>query len=961
MIHRLLKSLLSIILTLAMIDFPIDAQEPDIQVSSNITYSEDKQEAIIELTVMPNTESDVQAINYQNENIMTNSDGVKSAKVQTFENGDVEFEIVYIKNEETLVQTETIKVDGLIVTMATPEVPNEPTSTPENLENSLAGISSTGAVTIEVVGYDPLVGLTAATPATSPVVEVKVKVDFTDTLNENKILTINVPLGMCFNSIPVVAGKYNTLNVDSKLLANIDSTSTLYQAIEEMIVPQMDLAIAKQTYGNLIYKFKADTQSIEVTFKIQGDYTLFYGNTELANAVEATATAGIDNEIVAESSYAIKLVEISGYPYSYRVYGGTGTVQAIPSTPTEIIYGRTNPYFPVDYANSRSPFKPKDPVVTLYYPEGMIFDSVLRNGNLYTGNARVEDVPAEHKVNLYFSGYVTIPDPLSVQYIVPEGMEFKKYSNQYHSYITYTTYDGKLLRTANDPRNNIYGVTIIDPNTIANKAVISAGAAMKTFDSTIPDGNYYAGAFSVSNTSGRPLENQTVEYIIDPNWQVTQVKVPFDAVGDANINAVSYQTNLHPYWRTYNRQNIDDFPTINYVSTTSKLIRGSTLGLSEGEYITGLKCNIGTLRQDYGIGLLYSKSGITTYGNLKNGVPKATVTIKMYDENNMANTLVTATSEILALGSTPQSIVGLAGDTTITGSTGVVSNMLAGKSYHFQTTLGIQEYQYLSTTFMRSPIIYLRVPEGIQINLSSLKLFDESGNEVSWTDHQIKDNRGNTVQVINTQSDFVIGNYFYTNATMKKLKVDFDFNVLINANANAEINFNQFFYWTGMDQYNSTGGYTGMRQDIFDVNGNGDTTEYLQTLNQGVNNNVTYPVTSNNNVLVESFIAVEGKQPSGAYDPSNPDTIAYFTPETKANYTLFLTNNTNEVADEFIAYFPIPKTGINFGANFQNQTFQWDMKLAEVITNRFGNEDNFVIEYSVDARDENYANATYTA
>ncbi|MEF9893880.1 MAG: DUF5011 domain-containing protein [Anaerorhabdus sp.] len=961
MIHRLLKSLLSIILTLAMIDFPIDAQEPDIQVSSNITYSEDKQEAIIELTVMPNTESDVQAINYQNENIMTNSDGVKSAKVQTFENGDVEFEIVYIKNEETLIQTETIKVDGLIVTMPTPEVTDEPTSIPENLESSLAGISSTGAVAIEVVGYDSLIGLTAATPATSPVVEVKVKVDFPDTLNENKILTVNVPIGMCFNSIPVVEGKYNTLNVDSKLLVNIDSTSTLYQAIEEMIVPQMDLAIAKQTYGNLIYKFKADTQSIEVTFKIQGDYTLFYGNTELLNAVEAKATAGIDNEIVAESSYAIKLVEISGYPYSYRVYGGTGTVQAIPSTPTEIIYGRTNPYFPVDYANSRSPFKPKDPVVTLYYPEGMIFDSVLRNGNLYTGNARVEDVPAEHKVNLYFSGYVTIPDPLSVQYIVPEGMEFKKYSNQYHSYITYTTYDGKLLRTANDPRNNIYGVTIIDPNTIANKAVISAGAAMKTFDSTIPDGNYYAGAFSVSNTSGRPLENQTVEYIIDPNWQVTQVKVPFDAVGDANINAVSYQTNLHPYWRTYNRQNIDDFPTINYVSTTSKLIRGSILGLSEGEYITGLKCNIGTLRQDYGIGLLYSKSGITTYGNLKNGVPKATVTIKMYDENNMANTLVTATSEILALGSTPQSIVGLAGDTTITGSTGVVSNMLAGKSYHFQTTLGIQEYQYLSTTFMRSPIIYLRVPEGIQINLSSLKLFDESGNEVSWTDHQIKDNRGNTVQVINTQSDFVIGNYFYTNATMKKLKVDFDFNVLINANANAEINFNQFFYWTGMDQYNSTGGYTGMRQDIFDVNGNGDTTEYLQTLNQGVNNNVTYPVTSNNNVLVESFIAVEGKQPSGAYDPSNPDTIAYFTPETKANYTLFLTNNTNEVADEFIAYFPIPKTGINFGANFQNQTFQWDMKLAEVITNRFGNEDNFVIEYSVDARDENYANATYTA
>lgn len=963
MIHRLLKSLLSIILTLAIFDFPIDAQEQDILVNSNITYSEDKQVANIELTVLPNTEIDVQAINYRNENIMTDSDGTKSAKVQTFENGDIEFEIVYIKNEETLVQKETVTVDGIITTTPSPipELTEEPTSTPENLEDTVTpDLLSTGNVTIEVIGYDSTTGLTAATLATSPAVEVKVKVEFPDTLSENKMLTINVPIGMRFSSIPVVEGKYNTLDVDSKLLANIDYTSTLYQAIEEMILPQMDLAIAKQTYGLLVYKFKPDTQSIEVNFKIQGDYTLFYGNTEIVDAIQAKVTAGVDNEIVAESTYAIKLVEISGYPFGYRVYGGTGTVQAIPSTPTETTYGRTNPYFPVDYVNARSPFKPKNPVVTLYYPEGMIFDAILRNGNLYTGNARIEDVPEEHKVNVYFDGYVTIPDPLSVQYIVPEGKEFKKYSNQYHSYITYDTYDGKQLKSANDPRNNIYSVTIINPDTIANKAVISAGATMKTFDSTITDGNYYAGAFSVSNTSGRPLQNQTVEYVIDPNWQVTQVKVPFDAVGDANINSVSYQTNLHPYWRTYDRQNVNDFPTINYVSTTSKLIRGSTLGLVEGEYIIGLKCNIGTLRQDYGIGLLFSKAGITTYGHLKNGIPKATVTIKMYDENNITNTLVIATSEILALGSNQQSTVGLASDTSISGSAGVVSNILAGKSYHFETTLAIQEYQYLSTTFMRSPIIYLRVPEGIQINLSSLQLFDESGNEVSWTEHQVKDNSGKTVYVINTQNDFVIGNYFYTNAMIKTLKVDFDFSVLINANANAEINFNQFFYWTGTDQYNSVGGYTGMRQDIYDVNGNGDTKEYLQTLNQGANSNVIYPVTSNNSVLVESFIAVEGMEPNGAYDPSNPNTIAYFTPETKANYSLLLTNNTNEAAEEFVAYFPIPKTGINFGANFQSEAFQWDMKLAQAITSGFETANNFTIEYSVDARDENYATATYT-
>ncbi|MFV0395121.1 MAG: beta strand repeat-containing protein [Coprobacillaceae bacterium] len=638
----------------------------------------------------------------------------------------------------------------------------------------------------------------------------------------------------------------------------------------------------------------------------------------------------------------------------FRLYGdATSSKTVLASTESEISIGQTNTNMWLAY-DSNSIYDgiknhyAKKAVYTIYYPEGMEFDSIS-GFSAYTLDD-VKDEPENSRVivtiNRWSSG-----SSYAVNYKVPEGTTLGEYSNPALDTLEVTYYDGKSDTLTLNPVRGIYSVEVIDESEVTNTiSVVSRGNGY--IDTNIENHEKSGPFFRVTNSMPGTRRNQIAHFEIGDGYQVTQVKLPFDSsiVGN-EITEIEYKTNLNG-WRTLSSDQLNALlePTTTGFTGRAKILTKEIANLDEDEFFTEVKAKVGSFSPNYLSSTLsvLSSDNITVHGSLDSFTTEATVTFSMYDETDKSNTLSTSTAKMINSSSSDKTVVSNAKAEIKDVDGKVITQLKAGDKFNLSGSISIHSYPYGNTTVMQAPEIYLRQPSGMNIAIDTLSLsYDGVTVSDDWwyVDDTYTNDAGEIIYKIKTIDEILIGGPI--NDEYKS--ISFSYDVVSEPKANGKITTQDLiaFGREGYSALSSTGSATAPIVDIHDFNNNGDTDEYiLTTALKSIN------ILENANVLVETFLSIAGEN-SKPYVEGDASTLAYFTPGTEADYTVKITNNTTEVASNYTVYIPVPKTGQNFGTLFQPDDFSWDMKLESLIAAQSG----FEIMYSIQATEENYDKA----
>ena len=794
------------------------------------------------------------------------------------------------------------------------------------------------AVTLEVVDYESAVGMD-----NSQIYTVKVKVDFgDDNTSPNKKLVFTLPEGLRFIQIPV-SGSYSTVGVDSALLAQLNPTDPLATAIKSVTLPKVEKSPMSNTFGNVTYDLDAGTKLATFEFKIKVDNKRFYKAMEIPEALVAKASlAGTDIGQI-EQKVNVKGYLIGSNNLGLYITQGT-SVELVPSTADTISYGyaqtmRTNMWMNASPLDESVRYV-KSAKYYIYYPVGMKYESV-------TGlNGTVENDEANSRI------IVTVPSwsgaPIyRIRYSVPLGVTSGTFENAHKDYVEMEFYDGTIQTSTSTATH--HKVTIVTD--IVNRMVLfNNGTAY--YDGSVGGDSYvYGSFFRLENTATAGKKtNQFVHFNFGQNWQVKKIHIPFDSTVAGNIiKDVVYKTNKHPEGRAYTVTSTSSITG----TTRLKYFTAQMLGLEADEWITEFEANVGTFSVSYYSGsssASRSSDNVSTYGKLSPGISDETTTMSIYDPENRVATEVVQSNKVVNSETATK--------TTVTNSFGSfkdkakqsISQVIAGDSFAINATIGVHSYQYGTTTAVKAPEIYLREPKGMSIAIDTLVIKNENNQVVEdWSYTTYQNSQQDVIYKITTSDSTFIGNYFGIDASSKTLQLDYM--ILTSVKTVGYFDMRDLIGWgkTGLVATPGVGAATPPRLDTYDFNGNGITDEYmLTTSSKGL------AIIENKNVLVETFLSLQGEDAKAPYVEGKEDTVAFFTPGTDADYTINVTNNGDAPSSAFIAYVPIPKTGQDFGTSYQAEPFKWDMKLSSIIDDS-GLDGKFEVLYSTDATKDNYA------
>lgn len=243
---------------------------------------------------------------------------------------------------------------------------------------------------------------------------------------------------------------------------------------------------------------------------------------------------------------------------------------------------------------------------------------------------------------------------------------------------------------------NILSVNVLSPDDIVNKTTLSVG-----WRSYYPYAdNYYVPLpmFNLKNDKPIILTGQWMEYIIDSNYQVSQVMFPYN---QNPVTSVEYTTTVGPEHKIASGSQLT-------TNGSTKGIDKFVLGLADEEYITWAKAYIG----NFGIGYLHAQwiqgSSMRVLGKLPAGVTATTaVTLKTY--------ALTASGEVdpLTLSSVAGGVGRNSAPTTIITRTSPTISINADSIQRVTWTLNHQangnDYAVID------PIIYIRIPPEVEI------------------------------------------------------------------------------------------------------------------------------------------------------------------------------------------------------------------------------------------------------
>ncbi|MFV0394277.1 MAG: SdrD B-like domain-containing protein, partial [Coprobacillaceae bacterium] len=921
-----------------LVDTNIVLANTEFNVQETVLYNEENSEATISL--------DMESIDssYIIEEIQ-DPDGVimdmESLNYNVSSNGTYVFKILYTNGLEETKQTfnKEIVVDGIekkenevglnIPSVITPRI---------NVND--------GDVTIDITDYN------GTSWENGAVKKVSVTVDFKDDTSADKKINFSIPEGMRYTQIST-AGTFSTTGVDASILSPYTSGSPEEQAIINMKLPLKETNVngttkIGSTFGEVEIEVSNATERITIDFYVRVDAARYYKPMELGSPITAMASkASTQIGSVSQKVYAtgdIVGTQNGDLLMTHATYTNT---QVVASTDEEDSFGigrhvSLGLYKSSITTHGTSYSYVKSTKTYIYYPEGTEFAGFY---SLHADYSSYEDDPENSRVIVY--GNWIANNAIVVKYKVPKNISVGTVlTNPARDYAELEYYDGTTAIKTSTNIATIYSVTVTEKSEEALKATITMRDNTDV-DNSQESYHAYASFFGLYNNNLELLKNQVVEYTIDNNWLVSTVNIPFDgSIAGNSVTKVEYKTNKNNEWQEFDVSKLKD------TNAQIKTLQKSQTNMDSDEYFIAVRAEIGSISNGYSKQMYPGSNGsISTYGRLASGISTATVTMSVYEKGKEDTTKESMTSTITGSKNEVKKYRSGGNITYLNKKGQAISSIISGDS--FSVRLSINPFWYYYTTEvnssqMRNPEIYLRQPKGTTISTDSITVKLHNGNV--FTDWELQpahtNAEGETLYVIKTKN-LDIGYYLDEAASSRYITVQYD----ISTDVTYVDNYTgvELAAW-GQTGYQAVlGDGLGPVLDIYDFNNNGNTSETLFSFSKNL-----FEVIKNENVLIQTYLTLEGEEPKDPYVEGNSNTLAYFTPGTNANYTAKIINNGTVEAEAVDVYVPIPKTGQNFGENIQSEDFSWDMKLKDKIADVEG----FTFYYTTEATETNYKDSS---
>ncbi|MBC1870113.1 LPXTG cell wall anchor domain-containing protein [Listeria seeligeri] len=972
-IHRYLVSLMAIFLVLGQFNLAtINAfakengnEELSYEVKSELAA--DKKSADLSLKVTPTNEQ-IKILTIET------PDGKKTegqeASYKAEKNGNTDFLVTYkntnTEKAETKTYTASYDVSG-IVSESTSKTTDTETNNKTTSANTTKAETKTllGAgesnVTLSIPDYDQTAW------GNGDIKEVTATVEFGDSTSTEKKVNFTLPDGMRFVSVPVPSNYKAGENVDSGVLSYLGASDPLSVAITSTTVPDMETTYNKATFGTVSYDLDKGTEKASFTFSVRVDAAKYYGATDLKSPIKAEAFVNGDSTPIdtAEQTIHAEGNKVVGYAKQDHVktmfrnwYDSSWLKEVTASTASYDSYNYTKPYSVVNALNqpdSRGArvFMPKHVTTTIYYPAGMEFVGVAdSNGNLSPSNANktITNYPEENKVVIEFNqlNYNGVNDTVfSVKYKVPEGTPAGTYEAAKAPHAVITTYDGEVFESDALTKDTTDLTTVADIDTCV---VVDPGENKMNLiandGSLNPDNETWAGSIRIDNKHIAGVKtDQMYQIEFDPNWEAYMVNLPFDStMPDNQITGVLYKTNLDSNYRPYTG-------ALTKNNNQSYRLDAQAVGLKDGEYFTVVRANVGAFSPGYISSegsAIYRWNSTSSYGKAKPGITSVKFTGSVWATGHQDTTKSTGVSTYSVPDETTSAADGTATFYNEDGT--AIQTARAGETINTKATLLLNDYPFGTTTVINNPDVYLHELDGTTIKPSSIKLTDQDGKDVDFSVHQETASNGDKVYVLKT-TNTTVGEFVGYPTKEKYLNLSYDTVFDVTLDKTFSMDAQNVIAWGGSDVASAVS-YNSFNDTGLDVNQNGIDDEKLLSVQTSLLN-----VSKQDTVVVQTFLSLAGEGAKDAYVEGEDSTVSYFTPGTDADYTVQITNTASSAANTFELYIPIPKTGQNFGPQFQEEAFNWDMKLSGALPLTTDQQAQFEVGYATAATADDYESA----
>ena len=769
---------------------------------------------------------------------------------------------------------------------------------------------------------------------------VSVNIDLSKLDKSNKFIELTLPLGMELKMNP------DSL-VDKKNILSVDTSN--YQQ------EQINLStgeIYKPKTGIIRYEIAPNALSINLNFLISIDNSIWGGfNNTYANSEDNKAiiiTSGDDN---IQSSKKIDRIKVSGssnqtsihFPNVSKVMQGeyvtsSATLYLNNTTSSNSkIYKKVVAEFEIPHV-----VRNKDGTEKKYYIE---VDNITSSNNGYYSIQDNKiifewDNLRANTVNIKFTSYI---DENSFK----EG-EVIRYKSENLELTTFT--EKEPFKTS----VNLNTSSTIISNKKENFRVSTSSHTLYK-EPKENEALNYAGEFYLENY-GINTSRKSILFEVPTNKiGIKTIKMPLiKECNSLNVKVVLWDRILDKYIEgviPINKNNPQG-----HIFNVKEAISKIDIDFSNPNevYFSSIEYEIGSIPNGYTTGRegSYPASFGSIYGKtLRDSVAGdkyiVTYTIKDLENSSTPDIIKTSTITITDVGKTTMASNTL----NFEDSTGKsITEIMAGNSFNIKGNLFPVDYPYHTTLSISKPIVHVCLPKKMTINenLSSFKLVKNGVKKD--VDFEVT-NKNNPRELENgyivfdfevTDPDFLIG--YYSEDWKLIGQLEFSINVDISKSTKTtSLNIRDVILIEDKEIKSINSGSWGAyyNKDIYDVNNNGDRSEYLTTLNHD-----KYLSVVSNTEWLDVDISSEGSSDNGnkGYQPIEDisDVI---------KYGLTINNNNDGyVRTGKMEYFiPVPKKDVEYNSYIKEDggTFNFDMELTEKVEDTLG----FDISYTYNNED----------
>ncbi|MGL5042140.1 MAG: SdrD B-like domain-containing protein [Culicoidibacterales bacterium] len=753
-------------------------------------------------------------------------------------------------------------------------------------------------------------------------------------VQEGKQLEITLPEGMRYVTIP--AKERN-----SDLLVKVDDE--LSAIINDIEVPEENEYYFTRN-GKLVYNFTSQARQVELKgLKITPDGKLYYGSKTFNAGISAIVK---NNErILSEAAIEIKTREEAGYAY----YEPENPVIVAQAGEQNSVYSAAG-YLRRQGRLKTFPFYIKQVELKISYPVGAQVDGLKDEAEI---NALIAGDDQKRGLVTIKSENVDTLESIGLRFGV-DKLAVGRHESREGRFYQLEMYDGKRISIEQPEAKTAVEILSPTDQRINNKLEISFSDF--PFDNLTDDYMMKTATAWLKNGQINQKDSQVVEYQIDPNYETIALSIPANPQNP--VEKIEYITNKG---RKGSATGTQIYSTVSSETMTGYEINKEKLGLEADEYFTYAKASIGDVAKgSYSIrGNQKNQStnnALFMLGRLKPGAREATLQISTWSEE--------AGSGVVEEGSLETKIAKVVrGPQMPSVYSAVAPSQIveAGGRQKIQATLGSNPFYYTGNIGIVNPTIYLRMPQEMNIDLTKISVTQKQKSVIKKIIGPYRTSKGEAVIAIET--DAKVGRFF-NGMTLEKLEIEYE--IYVSEYASGNYDFSELIFFTATRELQPAYGAALAVQDKYDVNNNKDTSEMLGTINMA-----TLAVQENRDLLIDSYMQNVGESKLSTYEREERENKISFTKDLKAKYTLSIINNRDDEINLFELFVPIPKEGLDFGDEYQDEAFTWDMKLAsptpKVIVLTKDGEDisrkraqDYQITYSKDATSqENYEYATY--